>query len=176
MIEVATPNAVIEALCAVNARRIGIDGIDGCGKTTLAGTIAAKFQCRVFSLDDYLEREKGGFLEFIDYQQLHDDVSAEEKYVIEGVCLLHVLQRAALGIDTLLYIKRRHLGLWAAERELDISQPIEDFLENERKLTAMVNGGVSADLGLAEEIIRYHYATRPHNKAHIVYFHDEPQQ
>jgi len=89
-------------------------------------------------LDDYLERDKGGFLDFIDYQRLHADVSAEEAYVIEGVCLLHAVQRAKLAIDTLVYVKRRHLGLWADERELDLDEPLEDFLQNERELTAMV--------------------------------------
>ena len=83
----------------------------------------------MFSLDDYLERDKGGFLDFI--------------------------------------------GLWADERELDLDEPLEDFLQNERELTAMVACEPVTDLGLAEEVIRYHYTARPHDNAHIVYFRDE---
>jgi len=175
MIEVATPDAVVEALRSANARRIGIDGIDGCGKSTLARVVAVKLQRRLFTLDDYLEKDKGGFLEFIDYSRLRSDVSAEDACVFEGVCLLHVLRRAELVIDALVYVKRRHLGLWADERELDLdlNEPLEDFLKNERELTAMVAGEAVTDLGLAEEVIRYHHAARPHNSAHIVYFRDE---
>jgi hypothetical protein len=175
MIEAANPDAVLDGLRTANARRIGIDGIDGCGKSTLAKVVAAGLGRRVFSLDDYLDRDKGRFLEFIDYPQLRADVSTGGAYVIEGVCLLYALQRAGLAVDSLVYVKRRHLGLWADERELDLNEPLEDFLKNERKLTAMIAGEseVVTDLGLAEEIIRYHYAARPHINAHIVYFRDE---
>ncbi|HYL89663.1 MAG TPA: hypothetical protein VEU32_12970 [Burkholderiales bacterium] len=107
------------------------------------------------------------------YPRLRADAAAEEAYVLEGVCLLHALRRAGLAIDVLVYVKRRHLGVWADERELDLHEPLEGFLKNERELTAMVAGEVVTDLGLAEEVIRYHYAVRPHNKAHIVYFRDE---
>lgn len=173
MTEAATPDAVVAALHSARARRIGIDGIDGCGKTTLAEAVAASLGFRLFSLDDYLEKDKGGFLEFVEYQRLRADVAAEEAYVVEGVCLLHALQRAELAIDALVYVKRRRLGLWADERELDLHEPLEEFLKDERELTAMVAGEVVTDLGLTEEVIRYHYAVRPHNKAHIVYFRDE---
>ena len=101
MIEAATPDAVIDALRNMNARRIGVDGIDGCGKTTLAKVIATKLQRRFLSLDDYLERDKGRFLDFIDYPRLHADASSEKVFVIEGVCLLHTLQNGKLAIDTL---------------------------------------------------------------------------
>ena len=37
----------------------------------------------------------------------------------------------------------------------------------------MVAGDAVTDLGLAEEVIRYHYAARPYNNAHIVYMRDE---
>lgn len=173
MIETANADDVVKALRTANARRIGIDGIDGCGKTTLARVVTAKLQCRMFTLDDYLEKDKGGFLDFIDYQRLRSDASAEEKCVVEGVCLLHALQRAELAIDALVYVKRRHLGLWADERELDLNEPLEDFLKNERELTAMVSDETVTDLGLAEEVIRYHHAARPYNNADIVYFRDQ---
>jgi hypothetical protein len=117
MIEVATADAVVDALRATGWRRVGIDGIDGSGKSTLARTVAAEVGWRLFCLDDYLERDRGGFLDFLDYSQLRADVSLEANCVIEGVCLLHALDRAKLSIDALVYVKRRHLGLWAHEDE-----------------------------------------------------------
>lgn len=175
MIEADNSDAVFDALRVAGSRRVGIDGIDGGGKSTLAKAIAAKLNCRAFCLDDYLDRDRGGFLEFIDYDRLWTDVSAEKSYVVEGVCLLHALDRAHLEIDALVYVKRRRLGLWIDERELDLDEPLEEFLEEERKFTAMVEGAgeVVTDLGLAEEVIRYHYAAKPHNNAHVVYFRDE---
>ena len=175
MIEASTADAVIDVLRAANFRRVGVDGIDGSGKSTLAKTVAAKLGRRLFCLDDYLERDRGGFLEFLDYKRLQADAASETGYVVEGVCLLHALDRAKLKIDALVYVKRRHLGLWADEQELDLSEPLEEFLENQRRLTAMVAGETEeiTDLGLAEEVIRYHYVARPHNSAHIVYYRDE---
>ena len=173
MIEAATPDAVIDALRDANAQRIGIDGIDGCGKTTLGKAVAAELRCRLFSLDDYLEKDKGRFVDFLDFRRLHTEASPEEAYVVEGVCLLQALQRADLVVDTLVYVKRRHLGIWSDERELDLNEPLEEFLQGERKLTAMVAPEPVLDLGLAEEVIRYHYAVRPHNRAQVVYFRDE---
>ena len=175
MAETADANAVVVALRELYAQRIGIDGSNGSGKTTLARFVADQLHRRLFSLDDYVDRNKSGFLEFIDYLRLHADVSAEASYVIEGVCLLSALHRAGLATDALVYVKRRHLGLWADEDELEVSEPLEDFLANERKLTAMVNREPeeNAELGLAEEVIRYHYESRPHNAADIVYFRDE---
>jgi len=175
VIEVDAPDAVVDALRAAGSRRVGIDGIDGCGKSTLAEVIATRLNCRKFCLDSYLDRDRGRFLDFIDYNKLRVDVSAETSYVIEGVCLLHALGRAQLQIDALVYVKRRHLGLWTDERELDLDEPLEGFLEKERTLAAMVTGESTLvnDLGLGEEIIRYHYAARPHNAAHVVYYRDE---
>ena len=46
-------------------------------------------------------------------------------------------------------------------------------MKDQREITAMVAGEAITDLGLAEEVIRYHCAARPHNNAQIVYFRDE---
>lgn len=60
--------------------------------------------------------------------------------MIEGVCLLHAIDRAKLKIDALVHVKRHHLGLWADEDELDPKEPLEEFLESERNLVGMVTG------------------------------------
>jgi MoxR-like ATPase len=173
-VETTTVDAVVDVLLAANVRRVGIDGIDGCGKTTLAKFVAARLQLPWFSLDHYLDRNRGGFLGFIDYPRLHADVSKERASVIEGVCLLQALQRAELEIDALVYIKRCHMGLWADERELEVDGLLENFLKGERELAAMLEGEPITNLGLAEEIIRYHYEARPHKNAQVVYFREEP--
>jgi hypothetical protein len=173
MIEVTTPDALIDALRRAKSKRIGIDGKERCGKTSLGNAIVPGLGCSLYSLDDYLEKNRGGFVKFLDHARLHAEVSPEDSYVIEGVCLLTSLQHANLTIDTLVYIKCRHYGMWADERELDLKEPIEQYIASVRALAARIDCKPITDFGLAEEVIRYHYAMRPHNSAQIIYFRDE---
>ena len=175
MSEVRTPHAVAEAIRTRKSKRVGVDGIHGSGKSTLAKAVAGILGVRLFSLDDYLVKEQGGFLKFIEYDRLRRDIAGVDAYVVEGVCLLHALKRAAVAIDCLVYVKRLQRGLWADERELKLEEPLEAFLEKERELTAMVagDGEPVTDLGLDEEIIRYHYVARPQDVADIVFLRDD---
>ncbi|MDQ5849754.1 MAG: hypothetical protein M3544_12420 [Pseudomonadota bacterium] len=175
MSEVRTPHAVAEAIRTRKSKRVGIDGTHDSGKSTVARAVAGILGVKLFSLDDYLVKEQGGFLEFIEYDRLRGDVGAVDAYVIEGVCLLHALKRATVAIDSLVYVKRLQLGLWADETELEIDEPLEAFLEKERELTAIVagDGEPVSDLGLDGEIIRYHYVARPQDVADIVFLRDD---
>lgn len=125
----------------------------------------------VIHLDDYLDRAQGGFLDFLQHDRLKQDVATAPRYIIEGVCLLSVLARIESKIDALIYVKRYHLGYWADERELDVDEPLEEFLEMERELAnrLSVDKSEPSDLGLSEEVIRYHYAFKPHRHAQIIF-------
>ena len=46
-------------------RVVTIYTANGCGKSTLANAIAAQLGLRVVSLDDYLEKQQGGSLNFL---------------------------------------------------------------------------------------------------------------
>jgi hypothetical protein len=167
---VEIPASVVAAITLRKGKRVGIDGTHGSGKTTLAKAVAAELHFPLFSLDDYLDRQQGGFLEFLDYRRLSRDLAAADRFVLEGVCLLDAVKRADVELDCLVYVKRLRHGLWADERELEIEEPLEEFLEKER-LTAMICGDDEpvTDLGLDEEVIRYHYVQRPHKRADITF-------
>src|SRR6185312_15218243 len=128
MMELTVAEDVADALRALDLRRVGIDGIDGSGKSTLAKSVAAKLNFRLFHLDEYLEKNHGRFLDFLDYGRLRADVLSESHYVIEGVCLLHALGRARVPVDGLIYVKRYRLGHWADEGELEVQGSLEEFL------------------------------------------------
>jgi hypothetical protein len=169
MQEATTPELVAGAIEALKCTRIGIDGTHGVGKSTLARAIATRFDLPLFSLDDYLAKGQGGFLDFIDYHRLNQDLGAVDRYIIEGVCLIEVLKRVNVTIQCLVYVKRMQHGLWADEQELEIQDPVEDFLEKEKQLTEMISCDGNSDLALDEEVIRYHEATHPQNCAHIIF-------
>lgn len=171
MVEATTTEQVVDALRSLGAICIGVDGSDGVGKTTLSKTIATRMEFPVLSLDDYLVPKQGGFLEFLQYDRLRDAISTAPCLVIEGVCLLQALERVQVQIDALVYVKRYHLGCWADERELSLTEPLEGFLARERKLVSLIRGDDAADqcLGVTEEIIRYHHAKSPQNSAQIIY-------
>lgn len=169
MRELDTPAEVAATMRELGAKRIGIDGTDGAGKSHLARAVAEDLAIPHLNLDDFVQKEQGGFVQFIKYDELRAKAT-EPAFVVEGVCLLEVLARAEITIDALVYVKRYHLGYWSDERELDLDEPLEEFLNKERALLARISGQPAEDnFGLGEEIIRYHYQHRPHAKAAVVY-------
>lgn len=180
-IEVATPQDLATCLREGSYRRVGIDGVDGCGKTTLAKTLAAQLKIPLISVDDYLNKKRGSYLEHLRYENLKWTFHAQSPCIMEGVCLLQVLKFAGLDIDTLVYVKRMRHGLWSDERECDIDEDVDAFLEEEKELAEMLSTS-KADQSdqsssefpsLAEEIIRYHASYRPFENATFWYCRDD---
>ena len=119
----------------------------------------------------YLEKNKGGFLEYLKYSDLINDLSISDGFIIDGVCLLKVLDTIDMPVDVLVYVKRMRHGLWADESECEIEGDIEAYLIKERETVQLIAGSeeLPETLGLAEEIIRYHSKFLPQSKADIVY-------
>ena len=90
MSEFTSATELAQALRAAEARRIGVDGSDGVGKTPLAQAIAGILRYQLFSLDDYLHKEQGAFVPNIHYDKLASDLAKAQSFVVEGVCLLQV--------------------------------------------------------------------------------------
>lgn len=159
-------------------RRVGIDGVNGVGKSTLAKELSKRLGCRLLSLDEFLEKNQGGFVEHLKYSELSAEIRSLKSFVIEGVCLLEVLHRLKSEIELLVYIKKQQHGLWADERECEIEGDVEEFIGKERELVKQLSRleGSSEEtetLGLGEEIIRYHARHRPHNKANAIFWRND---
>ena len=160
---------VIDAIRAISAVRIGIDGIECSGKSTLAREISGALGLPCISLDSFVEKKMGGYVEHIDYSKLKATLENLEGYVVEGVCLHQVLGRIQLAPSASIYIKRMQHGVWSDEERLDINEPVDAVLNRERENTSRILCEPVSNLGLAEEVIRYHAEFRPHDHADVTY-------
>ena len=87
------------------SKHIGIDGLDGIGKTTLAKNLHEITKHPTFHLDEYLERNQDGYVEHIKEKELLADISRSPTYIIEGVCLLEIISK----LDTANIPRQTHL-------------------------------------------------------------------
>lgn len=162
--------SLFEKLRTEQCNIIGVDGTNGARKTTVASALAMELDLPLISLDDYLQKNQGGFIEFLQYDELSNDIRKHHNFIVEGVCLLQALEKVNIQPDVLLYVKRYHLGLWADERELCVPpEQVEDFLKEERELAARLSKTTTEEGPcLLDDIVRYHSQYRPHE--HAQYF------
>lgn len=180
-IEVKTAQELANILREGGSCRVGIDGIDGCGKTTLAKHLAEQLKAELISLDDYLIKNQGSYLNNLRYEEIRMGYFAQPRCIVEGVCLLQVLETTGLEIDTLVYVKRMQHGVWADERVCDINENVDTFIEGEMELDEMLSareanhsGNSSSALHrIEEEIIRYHASYKPFTNAAVWYLRDD---
>ncbi len=103
---------------------MGIDGLDGCRKTTLAVELAGHTDYQVISLDDFLDEKRDAYVNHIDFDRVQRAVEGRNS-IVEGVCLLKVLERAGLKLDLAIYVQKYRHGLWADEDWLGLDQNVE---------------------------------------------------
>ncbi|UCE04856.1 MAG: hypothetical protein JSW07_14690 [bacterium] len=187
MKETSDISTITKRLKSAAYQLIAIDGIDGSGKSTLARILSKDLGHLHINLDDYLNKNQKTYVEHIKYDLLKDKIVATRLPIIfEGACVLSVLRNLEIDHDFLIYIKRMsNWGLWRDEKLCDVNGNIDDFIANEnielRKFSkAMADiEGEEFDLeyckltDFREEVIRYHYDFRPHEKAHIVFLRTE---
>ena len=104
--------------------------------------------------------------------------------MIEGVCLLQVLERLGVRLDCVIYIKRMTSGLWSDEDECEFPFGVEEAIRQSRRDTELVlefearqqgkpyHPSTTDEPRLDQEIMRYHASYSPHSKADIVYCKD----
>ncbi|MDX1914354.1 MAG: hypothetical protein SFU55_02120 [Methylophilus sp.] len=155
--------------------RIGVDGTSGAGKSTMASALARALGLNHVNLDDYLVKKQGGFLDHLRYDDIKRKTSELGCFVIDGVCLLSVLEEIETSVDCLVYVKRICHGLWADEDECEVTEDVEGYIRKERETVGLVEGSEKTPdtLGLAEEIIRYHDKYKPHREAELFYTRED---
>jgi len=171
MIETDSVQEILSIIRKRGFGRIGVDGTNKAGKTTMSTKLANELGFSHLNLDDYLEKNKGGFLEFLKYQDIKQDLSELDNFVIDGVCLLKVLGHIDTPIEVLIYVKRMRHGLWADETECEVEGDVEKYIKKEKETIRLIEGTEEPPdtLGLAEEIISYHAEYGPQSKADIIY-------
>lgn len=158
-------------LRGVNAKKIAIDGADGSGKSTLARELGTTLGLRIVHLDDFVDRGKGAFFEHLNLAAVAEDIASDKPILIEGICMLQVLEAIGVEADAIVYVKRMGDHYWLDEGHLDPDGPLEEHLAVLRTELAPIAAklGESGDLGLAEEVIRYHANYRPHEGATVAF-------
>lgn len=181
-IEIETADGLAVCLQEGGYRRVGIDGFTGCGKSTLAKELSTSLGLDLLSIDDYLNQNQGSYFDQLKLEDLQRAYRQHLGCILEGVCLLKVLEAAQLEIDAIVYVKRMQHGIWTDESECDVNPENVDHSlgEVERLVTLsstweVDNSGESrAGLPhLVEEIIRYHASYRPFERADFVYLRSD---
>ena len=138
--QVTSTNELASRLRRLPRGLFAIDGYHGAGKSTVARDVAALLGIQCIHLDEFLVEDQGAFLDFLRYPEL--SVALRPRPVIvEGVCLLAVLDRLHIKPDTLVYV-----------------QGLEPYMTK-----ACQTGPVAA------EVLAYHRKFRPAEIADIVY-------
>lgn len=175
MYEANSPAEAASLLRSSCARLVAVDGAHGSGKSHLAGELGALLEMEVVHLDDFVARNQREYVQHIDFSSVSAALAVGGALIVEGICVLQILDRLGMEPDAFVYVKRVAHGYWLDEDHFDPQMPIEDHLagirESIRPLAEML--GESGELGLAEEVIRYHAEYRPHERATIVFLRND---
>ncbi len=100
---------------------VGIDGIDRAGKSTLSRYLAWQLGVSVVETDLFLTQGPNGIL--YRYGELYSAIEyrllRRQPVIVEGVCLLALLDAIGLKADTLIYVTRTgNQGSLALKRTL----------------------------------------------------------
>jgi|WetSurMetagenome_2_1015567.scaffolds.fasta_scaffold212772_1 hypothetical protein len=184
MQQVQDLTALVAALGPLGTARprtvIAIDGVDGAGKSCLARGLREKIGGSLLALDDFLDSDRGTYVPSLRLAEIGDSIEQSlDPLIIEGVCLLAVLQLVGVKPTQHVYVKRiRPGGAWMDEEECDPEEPVDELIERlgsgAKALSALLGSAVephtaSGLTGAREEIIRYHADTRPSRRADVVF-------
>jgi hypothetical protein len=178
---IADFESVRRAVQAAGWQRIGIDGIDGAGRSYLAGKLSQALQYPILDVDDYLYKNQGGYVDFIDYPALSGALSSMPSFILCGVCVREVLANLATSLDGHVYVKRMRGGLWADEDECVFPEGVDVAIDNLAQDSAILSnlfderpdqlGHVMEDSlpRLSAEVMRYHEMYVPQEVADLVF-------
>lgn len=187
MMETSDIKSIAERIRNQPIQIIAIDGIDCSGKTTLAKRLQRRLKCHRISLDTYLKKNSGNYVDFINYQRLQQNISRSSNLLlIEGTCCLAVLDRVHVIHDLLIYVKRySDNGYWCDEDECDVQGDIDEYVNQEKenllKFCELEASIKNKDFDpsthqfppFREEMFRYHHKFRPHRVADIIFRRDD---
>jgi hypothetical protein len=145
-----------------NKSVIAIDGATLTGKSNLSYFLGSELVIKVFNLDNFVKLKQDCYTDSLSLDIVKPKVELfyrKKPFVIEGVCLLKVLEKLEVKPDVLIYCRKlsQNNGAWTDEYLYD--RPDENSLREILKNY----GGVDA------EIIKYHYKYKPFLNADFIY-------
>lgn len=178
-------------LCVDERRKgvvISIDGVNGSGKSYLSSFLSKKNGYSYIDIDgDYLIPNKGKYIDFIRYHELKAKITSlltvNKIIVVDGICILKVLNRIGFNSDIKIYVKKLRLDLWRDGDLFDYHRNIADVLSEKRasledfeNVSAYIEGRSpeinDSEEDMFHEIIRYHFEYEPDINADIVFERD----
>jgi len=158
---------------------IGIDGKDGVGKSTLAITLADELDLELIEIDKYLIKNQGGYVDYIKYPILDEILRNAQKLqksvIIEGICLIEVLERLMVKPDILIYVKRMMPNGWYDSYYCEPNKNPEALLKNikesNEKAHKLFGSPPPQQDDLRFSIIEYHQEYKPTEKADYFFEH-----
>jgi hypothetical protein len=166
---------------ATGWNHIGIEGVEGAGKSHLAEKLCEALECPQLALEDYLHQNQGGYVDFIDYPALAAAIASLPRFVLTGLCLREVLDNIDAELDGYVYIKRMDNGIWVDEDQCVFPDGIDtaidllarsramvsDYFDEPRDLSGPVIDGEQPEF--LQEVMRYHEAYVPQDEADLVF-------
>lgn len=157
-----------------------VDGADGSGKTYIASRLAKALDAEHVEVDAFLDRNKGGYIEYLHYEELRqcidDHLDVGRSIVVDGICIEWVWDRLQRTPTCRLYVKRMGLPGPYWKDEVDFTEgTVDEVLGRREQLAAMLSSqwGTTAYMAvvpqLDREVIRYHHERRPQETADIIY-------
>jgi hypothetical protein len=117
----------------IRSRQFGllaIDGPPGSGKTYAAQYLANELQIPCIHVDDFLIEHEGGYVDYIRYDDLEESL-ADAPAIIEGVCLLEILQRVDASADLFIYVSPATLATDTCDAS-DLSVEVSQYYSHHR--------------------------------------------
>jgi hypothetical protein len=148
---------------------VGIDGASGAGKTSFAKLLCNELNGKHIEVDSYLHQHRGEYVSHLRLEILRKDVAAsvEPVSLIEGVCLLDILERIQITLDVLIYVKRVDTaGIWVDQNLCDTSRSLAKILEWLSHTESCA--GKPGIANLDRELATYHHKFQPVERADII--------
>ncbi len=158
---------------------IGIDGFLGVGKTYFTEELKKILNITAVNIDKYRNKNIEGSVMNIRLKKMKKDIalmSKKRSLIIEGICLLNILQKIGVKCDLLIYIKRikqvsSSYSCWQDEDTCEYNGNLEDKIKryelNAKKFSEDPN--YKPELTAIKECIKYHQEYKPHINADYCY-------
>lgn len=137
---------------------IGIDGYPGTGKSNLAYTIASITRMNVINFDDFVKPKQDSYVSslHVEIMRARIDVIKSQGLILEGLCMLEVIELMEIKISTLIYCK-------------EISEGTRIWHDGQRYDPEYAELVSHQEIGLDAEVKKYHEKYRPWEKAKYIF-------